>query len=75
MAGLELAMYQSALEFVRLLQPCLMDAGILVMTASFPLPYFFIVPDLHTWGKPVLCLVQALYSALLLLLCPPLLSF
>lgn len=37
MAGLELAMYQSALEFVGLLQPCLMDAGIPVMTASFPL--------------------------------------
>lgn len=51
MAGLELAMYQFELEFVGLLQLCLMDASIPVMTASFLLPYFFIMPNLHTWGK------------------------
>lgn len=59
MAGLEFAVYQSELEFVELLQPCLMDASIPVMTASFLFPYFFIMPNLHTWGKPVFCVVQA----------------
>lgn len=52
-------MYRSELEFVGLLQPCLMDTSIPVITASFLLPYFCIMPNLHTWGKPVFCLVQA----------------
>lgn len=52
-------MYQSELEFVGLLQPCLMDTGIPVITASFYSLISLLCLSYIHGGKPIFCLVQA----------------